>query len=81
MVQAKKFEQSFINEYLAWTLHDHDVEMRGRKEGREAGLKEQASATALNMLADGLPLEKIAQYTGLSAEDIQSLKPTAIVAP
>ncbi|MBQ9539117.1 MAG: Rpn family recombination-promoting nuclease/putative transposase [Treponema sp.] len=30
VVQTKKFEQSFINEYLAWTLHDQDVEMRGR---------------------------------------------------
>ena len=31
MVQAKKFEQTFVNEYLAWKLHDKDVERRGRK--------------------------------------------------
>ena len=30
MVQTKKFEQSFVNEYLAWNLHDQDVENRGR---------------------------------------------------
>ena len=30
MVQTKKFEQSFVNEYLAWNLHDQDVEKRGR---------------------------------------------------
>ena len=40
MVQAKKFEQTFINEYLAWNLHDQDVERRGKKEGREEGRKE-----------------------------------------
>lgn len=34
MVQAKKFEQTFINEYLAWNLHDKDVERRGRNEGQ-----------------------------------------------
>ena len=26
------------------------------------------------MLADGLPVEKVAQYTGLSIEDIQALE-------
>ena len=30
MVQTKKFEQSFVNEYIAWNLHDQDVENRGR---------------------------------------------------
>lgn len=30
MVQTKKFEQTFINEYLAWNLHDQDIEKRGR---------------------------------------------------
>ncbi|MBQ9538983.1 MAG: hypothetical protein IJU95_06905 [Treponema sp.] len=34
MVQTKKFEQTFINEYLAWNLHDKDVERRGRNEGQ-----------------------------------------------
>ena len=33
MVQTKKFEQTFINEYLAWNLHDKDVELRGPKAG------------------------------------------------
>lgn len=30
MVQAKKFEQTFLNEYMAWNLHEHDVERRGK---------------------------------------------------
>jgi predicted transposase/invertase (TIGR01784 family) len=48
MVQTKKFEQTFINEYLAWNLHDKDVELRGKKaglaEGKKAGLAEGKKA-------------------------------------
>ena len=82
VVQTKKFEQSFINEYLAWILHDQDVEMRGRKEGREAGLKdgreaglkEQALATARRMLASGkYGLDEISDISGLTVQDIQGL--------
>ena len=69
MVQTKKFEQTFINEYLAWNLHDKDVELRGKK----AGLAEGMKITARNMLADGLPREKIAMYTGLSLADVEEL--------
>ena len=52
MVQTKKFEQSFINEYLAWSMHDTDVERRGRKEGQQEG---QNVSLALNkhLIASG----------------------------
>lgn len=36
MVQAKKFENTFINEYLAIQLHKHDIEQRAKEEGRMA---------------------------------------------
>ena len=65
MVQTKKFEQTFINEYLAWNLHDKDVELRGKNEG--------IKMTARNMLADKIPLEKIARYTGLSLPEVEKL--------
>ena len=90
IMQAQKSLSSISNDRDLWIAqYRQDIYetdrisglYAARLEGREAGLKDQASATALNMLADGLPLEKIAQYTGLSAEDIQSLKPTATVAP
>ena len=45
----------------------------GREEGREEGRKDGQNKTARNMLADKLPPEKIAQYTGLSVEDIRAL--------
>ena len=58
---------------------------KGRAEGREEGLAEgraegrlegehaKAMDTALRMKADGLPLETIAKYTGLTIEQISSL--------
>ncbi len=48
MVQAKRFEQTFVNEYLAWNLHDKDVERRGRAEGQNNIL-----ALAKRMIASG----------------------------
>lgn len=30
MVQTKKFENTFVNEYFAWNLHDQDVEKRSK---------------------------------------------------
>ena len=77
MVQTKKFEQTFINEYLAWNLHDKDVELRGKKaglaEGKKAGLAEGVRMTARNMLALNMSVETIAKATGLSVDEIKSL--------
>ena len=77
MVQAKKFEQTFINEYLAWNLHDKDVELRGRKaglaEGKKTGLAEGLKMTARNMLAKNYPVADIADITGLSIADVEKL--------
>ncbi|MBQ3801750.1 MAG: hypothetical protein II837_15830, partial [Treponema sp.] len=48
-----------------------------RREGEEIGFERGElfgkEEDARNMLADGLPLEKVAQYTGLSLADIQAL--------
>lgn len=33
MVQAKKFENTFVNEYMAWNLHDQDMKKKGKLEG------------------------------------------------
>ena len=46
----------------------------GRAEGRAEGITSQRLETARSMLADGLPLEKIMRYTGLSKEEIGKLK-------
>lgn len=44
-------------------------EARGRAEGRAEGKAEDAKA----MLKDGLPLEKVMAYTGLSKEEVEAL--------
>ena len=73
MVQTKKFEQSFINEYLAWSMHDKDVESRGRKVGREEGIalgEKRLLENLKRMMASGkLTAEDI---SGLSVQDIQN---------
>ena len=65
----KKFEQSFINEYMAWNLHDDDVKKRGVAEG----IKIANCGTARNLLAMNMPIESIAKATGLSVAEIQAL--------
>lgn len=45
----------------------------GRAEGIREGVEKSRLDTARNMKADGLPLETIAKYTHLSAEEIEKL--------
>ena len=54
----------------------------GRQEGREAGLAEGKAEgkvegkaeVARKMLAAGMPVEQITEFTGLSAEQLAALK-------
>ena len=45
----------------------------GRDDGEKIGFERGKQEDARNMLADGLPVEKIVLYTGLSVEHIQAL--------
>ena len=59
------------------SLTEFDQEEYDRILRRDAfldGKDEGKQESARNMLADGLPVEKVAQYTGLSVEDIQALE-------
>ena len=46
----------------------------GIKEGKKEGIKEGIIATALKMLNDGMPIENICKYTGLSKLEIEKIK-------
>ncbi|MNI63818.1 hypothetical protein D3C73_1192210 [compost metagenome] len=46
----------------------------GLKEGKIEGIKEAKLETAKNLLTIGLPLDQIVSVTGLSKEEINSLK-------
>ena len=69
MVQAKRFEQTFVNEYLAWNLHDYDVRQRGIKEGREDGIKKGRE--------DGIKEGKFSAYAELVKDGLLSVKDAA----
>ena len=45
-----------------------------RQEAIEEGLTEARAEVARGMLADGMPVDKIAKYTNLSIEEIEALK-------
>lgn len=74
MVQAKKFEQTFFNEYMAWNLHDMDVKKQGIQQGIKQGIKQSALASARNALALGLSSEQAAQISGLPLEEVLELQ-------
>ena len=54
------------------TLHD-EGRAEGRVEGRAEGQLEMATNTALDMLRDNEPIEKIIKYSRLSEERIKEL--------
>ena len=65
MVQTKKFEQSFINEYLAWNLHDQDVENKGKKAGK--------LEFSIDLIKSGLlSIKDAAKKLGLSEAELQA---------
>ncbi|MBB6461782.1 Rpn family recombination-promoting nuclease/putative transposase [Flammeovirga kamogawensis] len=45
----------------------------GKEIGKEEGKKEQAIETAKSMLQDGLDIEKVALYSGLTIEEVEAL--------
>jgi predicted transposase YdaD len=48
-------------------------EERGRTEGLAEGEARKARETALSMLSDGMSIETISKYTGLSMEDVKNI--------
>ena len=48
-------------------------EEKGIKIGEEKGREEKAKETAKRMLDDGLPIETISKYTGLTEQEIEKL--------
>jgi predicted transposase/invertase (TIGR01784 family) len=46
----------------------------GIKIGEEKGKEDKAKETAKRMLEDGLPIEAISKYTGLTREEIERLR-------
>ena len=50
------------------------IEQMGIEKGREEGREEERQAIALNLLRKHIPLETIAEVTGLAIEYLQQLQ-------
>ena len=79
--EIARFSESEIRDYEESLKNLRDLgnvlntaKEEGRKEGIEEGEKRKSMEMALRMRDDGMPLEVIAKYTGLSVEEIQNLK-------
>ena len=69
--EIKKVEEEYKMEYVPIWLRDEREE--GIKIGEEKGKEEKAKETAKRMLEDGLPIETISKYTGLTEKEVKAL--------
>ena len=75
--EIARFSESEIRDYEESLKNLRDlgnVLNTAKEEGRKEGRKEGIETMALRMRDDGMSLEVIAKYTGLSVEEIQNLK-------
>ncbi len=70
MRQRYEARQKFLHDIAS--LKEDSYE-EGREKGREEGLQRGRLEAARTMLAEGLPIQSIAKFTGLSEEEIQKL--------
>jgi hypothetical protein len=76
----KQAEEEFKMEYVPIWLRDEREEgikigeKMGEKRGEKRGIEKKAKETAKRMLEDGLPIETISKYTGLSEDKIKKLQ-------
>ncbi len=65
---------------LAMKLDEARAEGRekGLLEGRKEGLLEGAAAVARRLVADGVSDDLVCKYTGLSLQEVEELRDTAI---
>ncbi len=67
----REFNMALSQAYLEW---EKEVEQRGKQEGELLGEQRGKQQVALNMLRGGIPISQIAQFTGLSLQQIQQLQ-------
>ena len=77
IVETTKQNQTFRGDYMAWGLAEQDAEKRGYKagvaDGISQGAEQKAIETAKNLIIKNIPLETIAECTGLSLETIEQI--------
>ena len=75
----REFNMALSQAYLEWEKEVEQRgelrgELRGKQEGELLGEQRGKQQVALNMLRGGIPISQIAQFTGLSLEQIQQLQ-------
>jgi len=73
MVQTKKFQNTFINEYLAIRLHERDVEKRATERGMQKGIQQGIQKG----IQQGIQQGKIDAYVDLIKSNLLSVKDVA----
>lgn len=66
-------ERYAYDEHLNAIMIQNDVLSTAKFEGREEGRVEERLETARRMRSDGLSMEMVVRYTGLSEEEINNL--------
>jgi predicted transposase/invertase (TIGR01784 family) len=83
-LKDKSYVQQFVAHMESLSMKEEEREMyvsmfervytaKGKEEGRQEGDRAGRMKIAKNMLHDGIPVEKIAQYTNLLHEEIETL--------
>ena len=84
-VFARLFEAAKIAAYTKEERNQYENDMMtendyrntidyARDEGRAEGLAEGKAEVARNLLASGMPMERVMEFTGLSGEQLEKLK-------
>jgi predicted transposase/invertase (TIGR01784 family) len=67
-------EREAYEDHLKWLMIEANTLKKAEEKGREEGKKEEKFALAKKMLDEGESTDKIIKYTGLSKEEIESIK-------
>ena len=70
IVEESKINEKFRTRYLTMNLHDRDIKFLAFREGEQ----KKALETAKKLLEKNIPVETIAECTGLSNEEVEKLK-------
>jgi hypothetical protein len=69
--RIEKLEEDYKMPYV--TSWERIAKKEGKKEGKREGMEAKAKETAKRMLEDGMPIETISKYTGLTEKEIKAL--------
>lgn len=76
IVEESKNNEKFRDRYITMNLHDRDIKVLAFKDGKKEGLAEgekKLLETAKKMLEKNIPVEVVAECTGLAIEEVEKL--------